>query len=170
MKKTLHDYLLMARKNTKITMRFAFDISEEAVEKIETFLKKYTLISMSAPKDTIFQSVALGFPEPINSKVYIIEAETSMPMTSDNLKKELCVLLGVTEKRVSVQTETEKRLVSTEVASPSSVKDVETYVGKYKQTDMVNMNFDKDEFYGAGYNEDMIKTLLDARKAVKKED
>ena len=169
--KTLNDYYSEVKKEYNIIMRFATPLTEEMIEKIELHLKKYDLISIGSPKETIFQTTAIGFAEPVNSNVTIINATLSLPVTDYQLILELAKTIKVAHPKVAVTCDYDvgQDAYKEEKDISKEEKDVETYVGKQKQIGPHEINYDHKEFYGDEYNKDMVKTLSDARKEIKKD-
>lgn len=168
--KTLQEYLLGVRKETKLKIRFAMTLTDEMLDKIETALKKYDLISISAPKKTIFQTRAIGWEDPINSEVTIIEVSLGLPVSEYVLRIEVARSIKVSEVKLAItndcdldQTEFKK---ASDLALPKV--EVETYVGIQTQIgpDVIT-KVKPEDFYGDEYNQNMIKTLGDARKEIK---
>ena len=167
--KTLEEYYSEVRKEHTITMRFAFPLTEEMLEKIELHLKKYDLISITAPKETIFQSTALGFAQPVNSSVTIMNATLAQPVSDYQLMLELARCVKVSHIHVVVNN---SQVEAIEEESTTALErepvEVETYVGKQTQIKPDDIKVDHSKVAGTEYNEEMIKTLSDARKEIKK--
>ena len=166
--KTLHDYLLGVRKEQKIKVRFACVLNDEMISKIENAFKKYDLISMGSPKKTIFQTQAIGFENPVNSEVTIIDATLGLPFSPSVLRLEVARSIKVSETKVAIDDSFTE--AATTIQHPSQPeKEIETYVGKQKQIGPVEATLDHKQYFGSDYNEDMVKTIEDSRKEIKSE-
>lgn len=168
MKKTLQDYILRVRKQTKLDIRFLnVIITDEVMDVIETFMKKYDLEEIKPAKKTIFHTNPFGFDEPCAGEVYLVKATVNMPVSTHELRMELARLLKVSMIYVSVMIEgSEPKPVSNGLETP---EDYETKLSTDANYHKDEIGPDGKEFYGDEYNQNMIKTLDDARKEIKKE-
>jgi len=165
--KSLSDYLLGVRKEYTVKIRFACDLTDKDVDRIEEHLKRYDLIKISAPKKTIFQTNALGFENPVNCEVMIFEVTLGLPVAFNELRYELARCVKQSDARVAVTGDFD--VAAKTNPEPTKVEEEDTYVGKRTVVPAHEIDYDHKEIAGQEYNDDMIKTLSDARKEAKKQ-
>lgn len=155
-KKTLADYIMGIKKDHTYTIRVAVpEISDKEMDRIENNLKQYDIISISKQKTTPVQLHPLGFAEPINSEVIIFTVTTERPASSFYLGREIAKILKTTENRVVVN-------------GPDNI--VKDFSDEYKAKLSRDPEYPEakdlpkaEELYGDKYNENMLKTILNAR-------
>lgn len=170
MKKSLKDYLLDAKKETVLKIRFAGDFAdnEEMMTRLERFLKKYDVVKVEKPNVTMFQTHPLGFSEPTNSEVTIVEVTVLAPVSTSLMRTQIAKMFGFSETYVVVN-RADEILDADEEAKEE--KEMAEYESKLTTDPTYPEDKDKpkaDEMYGDKYNEEMISTLSDARKEARK--
>ena len=160
-KKTLKDYLLGIKKEHAYTIRIANRILEDNdLTRIENNLKAHELISISAPKKTIFQSHPLGFTEPTKSEVLILDVKLGMPQSSFWLAREIAKILKISEIYVVVNG-ADNPLPELHIEKdPNYVPKVSTDPAYPEDKDLPPHS----ELAGTEYLKDMLATIEKARK------
>lgn len=106
---TLLEYLESVKKRYKCRIKLACGCSNEMLDKIERYLDKYDVESVSAPQKTILQKRPLDFPQLDTAEVHIIDFVANLPVSLQVLKVELAELLRVNEGLVVVVNPDEPR-------------------------------------------------------------
>ena len=156
MTKSLQDYLLGVKKTHNYTVRVANHVlTDENIDRIESNLKAYELVDITRPKKSIIQTHPLGFAEPINAEVYLIDVKLGLPASSFYLGREIAKILKISEIYVVVN------------GDDNPVVDYADALKKQEEAkpgEPMDVNVDPATVYGGKYNENMLKTILDARK------
>jgi hypothetical protein len=105
MKKTFKQYLTESTKEHKFTLRFCCDLDEAQENRIESFLSKYDLKTMSKTSTTPITKNPMFFAGATNSKVSKIEIVTGYPLSADILQQQLSDVIGVSLTDVVVHPE-----------------------------------------------------------------
>jgi hypothetical protein len=103
--KTFKQYLTESTKEHKFTLRFCCDLDEAGANRIETFLSKYDLKSMSKTSTTPITKNPMFFKDVENSKVSKVDIATGYPLSADILRQQLSDLLGMHLTHVAVHPE-----------------------------------------------------------------
>lgn len=104
--KSFREYLTESTKDHKLTLRFAAEMTEDDVNRIERFLGKYDLISMSRTSTTPVTKNPLFFSEEVtNTKVSKIDVTTGYPVSADILRQQLADLLEMNLLHIAVHPE-----------------------------------------------------------------
>ena len=103
--KTFKQYLTESTKEHKFTVRFCCDLDEDGENRIETFLSKYDLKSMSKTSTTPITKNPMFFKEVENAKVSKIDIVTGYPLSADILRQQLSDLLSIYLTHVVVHPE-----------------------------------------------------------------
>ena len=103
--KTFKQYLTESTKEHKFTLRFCSDLDEGEENRIETFLSKYDLKTMSKTSTTPITKNPMFFKDAENSKVSKIDIVTGYPLSADILRQQLSDLLSVSLENVVVHPE-----------------------------------------------------------------
>ena len=103
--KTFKQYLTESTKEHKFTLRFCSDLDEGEENRIETFLTKYDLKTMSKTSTTPITKNPMFFDDVTNSKVSKIDIVTGYPLSADILRQQLSDLLSVNLTNVVVHPE-----------------------------------------------------------------
>lgn len=96
--KSLKHYLAESEKSYDFRIRSIVEMSNEQLDKLETFLEKYSVESIKAPRKTIMQKSPRGFGDTGPAEVHMIDFTTKLPVSPEVLHEEisrkLCVGLG----------------------------------------------------------------------------
>jgi len=103
--KTFKQYLTESTKEHKFTLRFCCDLDEAQENRIETFLSKYDLKSMSKTSTTPITKNPMFFKDVENSKVSKIDIVTGYPLSADILQQQLSDLLSLPLMHVVIHPE-----------------------------------------------------------------
>ena len=103
--KTFKQYLTESTKEHKFTLRFCCDLDEVQENRIETFLSKYDLKTMSKTSTTPITKNPMFFDNATNSKVSKVDIVTGYPLSADILQQQLSDLLGISLENVVVHPE-----------------------------------------------------------------
>ena len=103
--KTFKQYLTESTKEHKFTLRFCCDLDEAEENRIETFLTKYDLKTMSKTSTTPITKNPMFFDNATNSKVSKVDIVTGYPLSTDILRQQLGDLLGMSLENVVVHPE-----------------------------------------------------------------
>ena len=103
--KTFKQYLTESTKEHKFTLRFCSDLDEGEENRIETFLSKYDLKTMSKTSTTPITKNPMFFKDAENSKVSKIDIVTGYPLSADILRQQLSDLLSINLAYVVVHPE-----------------------------------------------------------------
>jgi hypothetical protein len=103
--KTFKQYLTESTKEHKFTLRFCSDLDEGEENRIEAFLSKYDLKTMSKTSTTPITKNPMFFDDVTNSKVSKIDIVTGYPLSADILRQQLSDLLSVNLAHVVVHPE-----------------------------------------------------------------
>ena len=103
--KTFKQYLTESTKEHKFTLRFCCDLDEGDENRIETFLSKYDLISMSKTSTTPITKNPMFFKDVENANVSKIDIVTGYPLSADILRQQLSDLLSIHLTHVVVHPE-----------------------------------------------------------------
>ena len=103
--KTFKQYLTESTKEHKFTLRFCCDLDEVEENRIETFLSKYDLKTMSKTSTTPITKNPMFFNNVTNSKVSKIDIVTGYPLSADILQQQLSDLLSVSLENVVIHPE-----------------------------------------------------------------
>ena len=99
---TLLEYLESVKKRYKCRIKLACGCSNEMLDKLERYLEKYDVESVSAPQKTILQKRPLDFPQLEMAEIYIVDFVANLPVSLQLLKTEVAELLRVSEGLVVV--------------------------------------------------------------------
>ena len=172
--KSLHDYILLARKEFHYRLKFAFELSADNIMAIEKCASKYGMVDITKPKRIPLQKNPLDFKNLDSAaEVNFLDITTEYPAPTEIFHQELRKALNVAEKFVVVR-DADHDPYEKEIAIINHRKEVEEE-GDY-QTKLLDPEYKSDghteeqapTHYGNEYNEKFLKTLSDSRKAEKK--
>jgi hypothetical protein len=104
--KSFREYLTESTRECCLTLRFAAELNEDDVNRIERFLGKYDLISISRTSTTPITKNPLFFSDDVsNTKVSKIEIKTGYPISADILRVQLSDLLEMNMSHIAVHPE-----------------------------------------------------------------
>jgi hypothetical protein len=87
--KSLKQYLVESEKTYKFKVQTVAHLTDEAMDKIEVYLARYNMESVSTPKTSIIQKSPAGFGNIGPSAVTTFEVELKLPTTPPALQEEL---------------------------------------------------------------------------------
>ena len=103
--KKFKEFLIESEKEHKHTLRFCCELDANAEDRIEKFLGKYDLRSISKTSTTPIAKNPMFFKEVENSEVSKIDIVTGYPVSADILRQQLSDLLGMHLTHVAVHPE-----------------------------------------------------------------
>ncbi|MDA9374106.1 hypothetical protein N9R43_01855 [bacterium] len=103
--KSFKEFLTESTNEHKMTLRFAFELEESDVDRIERFLGKYDLRTISKVSTTPITKNPLFFSEIENTKVSKVDIMTGYPMSADVLRQQLADLLELNVMHIAVHPE-----------------------------------------------------------------
>lgn len=170
-------YLAESEKSYKYRIKAVVDLSEDdALDRIESYLQRYKLVDISRPFKTILQKAPLDFPNFTNTEVYMIDIETSLPLSGYVAAEELRTLLNIAGGTIVVRganepIEIETKLLNQkeEVAEIAEKKDLKPapLLGTEEQYPESEQTPDGQNYYGDSYNGRFLKTLKDVEDSRK---
>ena len=101
--KKFTDYLAMAKKEYSFKLKFAVEITDETVDRIEELLRKYDVQSVSNIAKTIMQKHPLDFANIPAGEIYIVNIVLDYPVTEADLQAYLSNNLGIPESHLVVR-------------------------------------------------------------------
>lgn len=103
--KSFKEFLTESTNEHKMTLRFAFELEESDVDRIERFLGKYDLRTISKVSTTPITKNPMFFSEIENTKVSKVDIMTGYPMSADVLRQQLADLLELNVMHIAVHPE-----------------------------------------------------------------
>lgn len=161
--KTFVSYVAETKAEYKYVLKFAVhDMTDTMIDKLETSLKKYELVSASAFRKTPIQASPLDFPNVSNTPVYICDVVMEYPASLDFLKTYVCNAMEISPALLAVYSENDPRQIETDLYVDRNSPE---YKAKYK----VRLGSDYEEtgnpdLYGEKYNIGFLKELEKVRK------
>ncbi len=157
--KNFFDYIAESEKEYEFKIRIAGYDGEGAVDVLETALKKYDLISVSAPTKTPIQESPLHFPRMNNVEVHTFDVKVRYPVTAAVLKNYVAEVCCCSEAFVVVTSATEP---FEELVTASAEKD-DTYEPMLPKTEMEQADPQAQGKVGTNRVMDLLKELEAAR-------
>jgi len=166
---TLFEYIEQLKEKHEVRVKFACEVTDEMMDKIERHLQKYDAEKISSPSKTILQARPLDFPNLDMGEIYIIDFTACLPVSNEMLKQELARLLSVSEGLVVVRGANEDREIEQEEEKLQNPKE------EYKVK--LGADYDKSEgsdvkaseVFGDKFNGSLLKELKKISDAKKKE-
>lgn len=93
--KSLKQYLAESEKTYNFRLRTVAEMSDEQLDKLERYLARYNVESVSTPKTSIIQKSPAGFGDIGPSAVTTIEIVTKLPSTPNVMQEEIAAATGV---------------------------------------------------------------------------
>ena len=123
--KNFYQYLAESVKEYKYRIKTVVEVNDDFMDKLETCLAKYDVVSVSNPKKTIIQNYPKDFQDVPQSEVYIIDVTTRVPASSNVLLTELTTVFRCSAKFIVVRGENEPNELEAEkmVADIEAAKD-----------------------------------------------
>lgn len=104
--KSFKSYLTESIKEHTMVVRFAFELEDGDMDRIENFLGKYDLRSISSVSTTPITKNPLFFDDTVtNTEVSKFEITTGYPMSADILRQQLADLLSLSLRHIAVHPE-----------------------------------------------------------------
>ena len=101
--KTFFEYLNESVKEYSYRIKTIVPIDDNFLDRLETVLRKYDILEVSAPKKTIVQNNPLDFKDIGHAEVYIVDVLTRIPASSYVMQQELRGVLNIPEKYIVVR-------------------------------------------------------------------
>ena len=146
--KKFKEFLIESEKEHKHTLRFCCELDANAEDRIEKFLGKYDLRSISKTSTTPIAKNPMFFKEVENSEVSKIDIVTGYPVSADILRQQLSDLLGMHLTHVAVHPE------GWEPKEEVEAEDKEALLTSEEET-----KSDNGENYGRTFVDDFLKSL-----------
>jgi hypothetical protein len=164
---TLREYIEQMQQKHEIRIKFACEVTDEMMDKIERHLQKYDAEKITSPSKTILQARPLDFPNMDMAEVYIIDFTANLPVSNEMLHQELARILHVNEGEVVVRGVNDTREIEQE--------EIQEKKEEYKVK--LGNDYDKSEagetkvqdLYGDKFNNSLLKELKKISDAKKKE-
>jgi hypothetical protein len=160
--KSLKQYLAESEKTYNFRLRTVAEMSDEQLDKLEKYLARYNVESVSAPKTSIIQKSPAGFGDIGPSAVTTIEISTKLPSTPNVMQEEIAAATGVHIGAIRVYNEGEF------VEEAEELEEKETEEGKsvladadYSDAEKVNHS----DNYGNEFVDKFVKNLPKAELA-----
>ena len=172
-------YLAESEKLYNYRIKSAAPLTPELVAQIETYLKKFRLVSISKPTRSILQKNPLDFADLQNVEIYMVDVTTSLPASSYILLQDIRAILNVPEKYIVVRSENEpielegKRLdQERELSDQAEKKNLERapLLGTDPNYHEAEQSADGQNYYGNNYNSRLLgylKTIQDEHQPKK---
>lgn len=93
--KSFSEYLAESVKEYSLVLRFACKLEDTDVDRIERFLGKYDLRTMTRVSTTPISKSSIYFKDVENTEVSKVEIKTGYPMAADILRQQLSDLLSM---------------------------------------------------------------------------
>jgi hypothetical protein len=146
--KKFKEFLTESEKEHKFTMRFCCELDANAEDRIEKFLGKYDLRTLSKTSTTPVSKNPMFFKEVENSEVSKIDVVTGYPISADILRQQLSDLLGMHLTHVAVHPE------GWEPTEEEEADDKEALLTSEEES-----KSDDGENYGRTFVDDFLKSL-----------
>ena len=156
MMKSFTEFLIESKKTYPFKIGVAGELPEGFVDAMETALKKYDVINMSAGKKTPIQERPLDFPQLENTEVTYFEVELTYPTTTQVLQEYLAKCCGIEQSYFIVRNPNEPQ---EEYQQPKADG---AYEPLLTQEDMAGASAQKE--VGGNRVMDLLKELETARK------
>lgn len=157
--KSFKQYLTEGKKEYTFRIKLINEIDNESVDRIETHLAKYEVLSVQAPKRLMLQSAPYDFPQARGHEVHVIEFTTARPASAYQIQTEIQNMLGLSDGSMKVRSnmeplEQQEMAETNEEDTSSLLEDPD-----YKEMDKVN----GEDYYGDKYNTSFVQELLKLR-------
>lgn len=144
--KRFEEFLVESTKQYKFTLRFARELSDDDTDRVERFLGKYGLVSMSRVSVTPISKNPLFFDDLTNTEVSKVDVVTSYPLSADILRQQLSDLIQISIKGVLVH--------------PEGFDPIEEIEKDDDTPALLNTPYDDKSDNGENYGHDFIKNFL----------
>jgi hypothetical protein len=157
--KTFYEYLAESNKEYALRIKFATDISEAMLDRMETHLEKYGVKEISKPKKTIAQSNPMDFAESRGREVTIVDFVLDYPVVSDVLRDEICEATGLSRTHVVVRSPNDEPM--NEEEAKSKLEDSE-----YSDAAKIEPEKHYGDVYNSKFTEELAKVRADRKKNI----
>ena len=93
--KSLKQYLAESEKTYNFRLRTVAAMSDEQLDKLESYLARYNVESVSSPRTSIIQKSPAGFGDIGPSAVTTLEIVTKLPSTPNVMQEEIAAATGI---------------------------------------------------------------------------
>ncbi|MBL18205.1 MAG: hypothetical protein CMC82_00025 [Flavobacteriaceae bacterium] len=153
--KTFKQYLMENMKEYKFRIKYAGELTDAQLDRLEMAVGKYNLKDMSKPKVTPIQEHPIDFQTLKNSEVSIIDIAVTYPTTVEMLRNELVEYAGMHGSHLIVMNPNDPNEIAREQNLEEQGKDYETRLLNPELKDDVKA----EEHFGDKYNENLLKDL-----------
>ena len=157
--KTFYEYLAESNKEYALRIKFATDITEAMLDRMETHLEKYGVKEITKPKKTIAQSNPMDFAESRGREVTIVDFVLDYPVVSDVLRDEICEATGLSRTHVVVRAPGDEPM--NEEEAKSKLEDSE-----YSDAPKIEPEKHYGDVYNSKFTEELAKVRADRKKNI----
>lgn len=165
---TLFEYIEQLKEKHEVRVKFACEVTDEMMDKIERHLQKYDAEKVSSPSKTILQARPLDFPNLDMAEVYIIDFTANLPVSNEMLHQELARILNVSEGHIVVRGANEAREIEQEEQAKTKKEEYKVKIGAdYDKTEASEQK--ASDLFGDKFNNSLLKELKKISDSKKKE-
>lgn len=158
-------YLAESYKEYNYRIKSILPLTDQAMDMIESVLRKYDLKDITNPRKTPLQEHPLEFYNERNKEVYIVDVTLGMPMSSYVLHAELKEALNTYESSIVVRSENDPIEIQTQMEKEKEGKEYETKLST--ESDYHDSEQIKEEpAYGDDYNQKFLSRIAKAKIAL----
>lgn len=172
--KTFAQYLAESTKEYTYRVKTVVPIDDKFLDRLETVLRKYNIVDVSAPKKTIIQNNPLDFKDIGHAEVFIVDVTTRIPASSYIMQQELRGVLNIPEKYIVVRGKNEP--IEIETMGIQAAQEIEAEAKEKGLTPApllsaeptyqeVDYDAQKDPAYGDEYNKKFLNYLKNVEYA-----
>ena len=157
--KTFNEYLAESNKEYALRIKFATDITEAMLDRMETHLEKYGVKEITKPKKTIAQSNPMDFAESRGREITIVDFVLDYPVVSDVLRDEICEATGLSRTHVVVRSPDDE---------PMNEEEAKSKLEDSEYSDAVDVKSEKHygDVYNSKFTEELAKVRADRKKNI----
>tara|TARA_B100000886_G_scaffold339556_1_gene305393 strand:+ start:570 stop:1157 length:588 start_codon:yes stop_codon:yes gene_type:complete len=155
--KTFKQYLMENIKEYKFRIKYAGELTDGQLDRLEMAVGKYNLKDMSKPKVTPIQEHPMDFQTLKNSEVSILDVTVSYPTTVEMLRNELVEYAGMHGSHLIVLNPNDPGEIAREQNLEEQGKEYETRLLNPELTNKEEIK--ADDHFGDKYNENLLKDL-----------
>lgn len=153
--KSLKQYLAESEKTYEFKLRSVVEMSDAQLDKLERYLARYNVESVSTPRKSIMQKSPAGFGDYGPAEVHSIDFKTRMPASPNALHEEIARAIGVAMGAIRVHNASEAVLFDDVDETKSDENKSVLADADYKESEKV----DHSENYGNEFVEKFVKNL-----------
>ena len=154
------DYLNESIKEYNYRVKTISILDNEAMDKMESILRKYDLKDVSSARKTPLQEHPLEFYNERNKEVYIVDVTLGMPISAHVLRSELQEVLGVYEGSIVVRAENDPiELQTQDINNDDEYKVKLSTESEYNADEQI----EEDPSYGDDHNQKFLSRIARAR-------